>query len=262
MYIQGGNRFFFTFEKEGFLSEEESHHLIRVLRKKEGDKIKLIDGKGNEYEGKIVEILKKGKKLKAKVKLIKLLRKEKPLPIKIVALIPLLKGNKTEFLVEKGTELGISEFIPFQSDYCIAKPSHKLEERLKTKAINALKQSGRLYLPEIKPSVILKEFLCENPFSLSLKLVALPEGGILIDELLEKLVNFREIILLSGPEGGFSKEEEKILKEKKFIPILLSPYILKAETASLSLMSFISIIINLGGIPWKISKNSKKNRRS
>uniref|UniRef100_A0A7V4N3H9 Ribosomal RNA small subunit methyltransferase E n=1 Tax=Thermodesulfobacterium geofontis TaxID=1295609 RepID=A0A7V4N3H9_9BACT len=244
MYIQGGNRFFFTFEKEGFLSEEESHHLIRVFRKKEGEKIKLIDGKGNEYEGEIVEIIKKGKKIKVRVKVLKLLRKEKPSLIKTIALIPLLKGDKTEFLIEKGVELGINEFIPFQSDYSVVKASFKLEKRLKTKAINALKQSGRLYLPEINPPVILKNFLSKNPFSSSLKLVALPEKGIFLEKLMEKLINSKEIVLISGPEGGFSKEEEELLKEKNFIPILLSPYILKAETASLSLMSFISIFIN------------------
>jgi 16S rRNA (uracil1498-N3)-methyltransferase len=244
MDIQGGNRFFFTFEKEGFLSEEESHHLIRVLRKKEGEKIKLIDGKGKEYEGEIVEIIKKGKKIKVRVKLLKILREENPSLIKIVAFIPLLKGDKTEFLIEKGVELGINEFIPFQSDYSVVKASSKLEERLKIKAINALKQSGRLYLPEIKSPVILRNFLSENPFPSSLKIVALPEKGIFLEKLIEKLINSKEIVLISGPEGGFSKEEEKLLKEKNFVPLFLSPYILKAETASLSLMSFVSVFIN------------------
>jgi 16S rRNA (uracil1498-N3)-methyltransferase len=244
MDIQGGNRFFFTFEKEGFLSEEESHHLIRVLRKKEGEKIKLIDGKGKEYEGEIVEIIKKGKKIKVRVKLLKILREENPSLIKIVAFIPLLKGDKTEFLIEKGVELGINEFIPFQSDYSVVKASSKLEERLKIKAINALKQSGRLYLPEIKSPVILRNFLSENPFPSSLKIVALPEKGIFLEKLIEKLINSKEIVLISGPEGGFSKEEEKLLKEKNFVPLFLSPYILKAETASLSLMSFVSFFIN------------------
>lgn len=245
MYIQGGNRFFFTFEKEGFLPDEESHHLIRVLRKKVGEKIKLIDGKGNEYEGKIVEIIKKGRKLRARIKLVKLLRKENPPYKKIVAFIPLLKGDKTEFLVEKGTELGINEFIPFQSDYSVAKPSPKLEERLKAKAINALKQSGRLYFPEIKSPIILKKFLSINQFPSSLKLVAQPKEGIFLDKLMEKITNSKEIVLISGPEGGFSKEEENLLKEIGFISVPLSPYILKAETASLSLMSLISVITNL-----------------
>ena len=245
MDLQAGNRFFFTFEgKIGFLSEEESHHLIRVLRKKEGEKIKLINGMGVEYEGEIIEIVKKGKTLKAKVKILKLLRKENLPSKKIIALIPLLKGDKTEFLIEKGTELGITKFIPFQSDYTVVKPSSKLKKRLKIKAINALKQSGRLYLPEINSPVNLKVFLSENPFSSSFKIVALPGGELYLKDLANKVFNSKEIVLISGPEGGFSKDEENLLKNQGFISFSISPYILKAETASLSLMSFITVLLN------------------
>ena len=245
MDLQAGNRFFFTFEgKTGFLSEEESHHLVKVLRKKEGEKIKLINGMGVEYEGEIIEIVKKGKTLKAKVKILKLLRKENLPSKKIIALIPLLKGDKTEFLIEKGTELGITKFIPFQSDYTVVKPSSKLKERLKIKAINALKQSGRLYLPEINSPVNLKVFLSENPFSSSFKIVALPTGELYLKDLANKVFNSKEIILISGPEGGFSKEEENLLKNQGFISFSISPYILKAETASLSLMSFVTVLLN------------------
>ncbi|MCU4137785.1 MAG: 16S rRNA U1498 N3-methylase RsmE [Thermodesulfobacteria bacterium] len=245
MDLQAGNRFFFTFEgKIGFLSEGESHHLIRVLRKKEGEKIKLINGMGVEYEGEIIEIVKKGKTLKAKVKILKLLRKENLPSKKIIALIPLLKGDKTEFLIEKGTELGITKFIPFQSDYTVVKPSSKLKERLKIKAINALKQSGRLYLPEINSPVNLKVFLSENPFSSSFKIVALPGGELYLKDLANKVFNSKEIVLISGPEGGFSKDEENLLKNQGFISFSISPYILKAETASLSLMSFITVLLN------------------
>lgn len=245
MDLQAGNRFFFTFEgKIGFLSEEESHHLVRVLRKKEGEKIKLINGMGVEYEGEIIEIVKKGKTLKAKVKILKLLRKENLPSKKIIALIPLLKGDKTEFLIEKGTELGITKFIPFQSDYTVVKPSSKLKKRLKIKAINALKQSGRLYLPEINSPVNLKVFLSENPFSSSFKIVALPGGELYSKDLANKVFNSKEIVLISGPEGGFSKDEENLLKNQGFISFSISPYILKAETASLSLMSFITVLLN------------------
>ncbi len=244
MHIQAGNRFFFNFEGSyGLLSEEESHHLLRVLRKKEGEKIRLINGKGEEYEGEIVSIIKKGKSVKAEVRLLRLLRKEKPLPKKIIALIPILKGDKTEFLVEKGTELGITEFIPFQSDYSVVKPSSKLKNRLRVKAINALKQSGRLYLPEIKPCVILRDFLSANPFPNAFKIIALPEKGINFETFFKGMVNSKEIVFISGPEGGFSKDEEKLLKDKGFFPLFLSPYILRAETAGFSLMSIISFLI-------------------
>lgn len=243
MHLQGGNRFFFNFVEDiGFLPVDESHHLIKVLRKKVGEKIRLINGKGEEYEGKILEISKEKRTLRVKVKLLKLLRKEEIPSKKIVALIPILKGDKTEFLVEKGTELGISDFIPFTSDYSTVKPSSKLKERLEKKAINALKQSGRLYLPEIKSPVILKNFLTQISHS-SFKILALPEEGISLEKLIEGLKDFKEIILISGPEGGFSKEEKKLLKEKNFVSLKISPYILRAETASLSLMSLISIIL-------------------
>ncbi len=244
MNIQAGDRFYLDFEgQEGFLSEEESHHLINVLRKKINEKIKLINGKGFEYEGEIVKIIKKGKTLKVKVKILQLLRTEPPPLKKISAFIPLLKGNKTELLIEKGTELGIHRFFPFISDFTIVKPSPKIVEKLKKKAINVLKQSGRLYLPEINIPINLKNFLKKNIFSSSLRIVALPEGPTFSQELIEKILVSEEIMLLSGPEGGFSKEELNLLKELNFISLSISPNILKAETASLALMSFLSIIL-------------------
>lgn len=245
MNIQAGERFFFDFKgQEGFLSEQESHHLINVLRKKIREKIKLIDGKGSEYEGEIVEIIKKGKILKVKVKILKVLRTENPPFKKILAFIPLLKGNKTEFLIEKGTELGINKFFLFTSDFTVVKPSPKIEEKLKKKAINALKQSGRLYLPEINLAINLKKFLRENTFVSSLKIVALPEGLPFSQELIKKILASEEILALSGPEGGFSKEELNLLNKLNFISFSISKNILRAETASLALMSFLSIILN------------------
>ncbi|WP_084222188.1 RsmE family RNA methyltransferase [Thermodesulfobacterium hydrogeniphilum] len=244
MDLQGGNRFFFDFEgDEGFLSEEESHHLLKVLRKKKRDKIKLINGKGFEFEGEITDIFKKGKVWQAKVKICSVLRTEKPHLKKILAFIPILKGDKTEFLVEKGTELGIGKFIPFYSDFSVVKPSEKLQERLRKKAINALKQSGRLFLPEISPVVNLTEFLLKNDFNDSLKFFGSSGKKTSLKDLMQKLEKAQEIILISGPEGGFSKKEEELLLKKTFYPITISPYILKAETASLSLMSIFSFLV-------------------
>lgn len=245
MNIQAGDRFFFDFEgQEGFLSEEESHHLINVLRKKTKEKIKLINGKGSEYEGEIVEITKRGKTLKVKVKILQLLRTEKPSLKNVLAFVPLLKGNKTEFLIEKGTELGIHKFFPFTSDFTVVKPSPKIIEKLKKKALNALKQSGRLYLPEINLPINLKDFLNKNTFISSLKIVALYEGVSFSQELAEKILASDQIVLLSGPEGGFSKEEINLLDKLNFIFFSISPNILKAETASIALMSFLSILLN------------------
>jgi 16S rRNA (uracil1498-N3)-methyltransferase len=243
MDVQGGNRFFFTFEEEeGFLSLEETHHLVRVLRKKEGEKILLINGKGKEFEGEILFILKKGKELQARVKILKVLREEVPSSFKITALIPILKGDKTEFLVEKGTELGISKFIPFYSEFSVAKPGEKLYRRLKAKAISALKQSGRLFLPEIVPPLSLQEFLSSYNQQIP-GFVGMSKASFSVESVIKKIFSFQEIFLISGPEGGFSKKEEELLLERGFIPLRMSPHILRAETASIALMSIFSFLI-------------------
>ncbi len=243
MELQGGNRFFFEFEEEeGFLSEEESNHLIKVLRKKRGDRIKLINGKGFEFEGCILEIVKQGKSFIAKVRICRILRKEELPPKKIFSLIPLLKGNKTEFLIEKGTELGINAFIPFYSEHSVVKPPKKLMERLKKKAISALKQSGRLFLPEIFPVIDLKTALLKDDFRDALRISASIKGNLDVKKLLNDIKKYKKIVIISGPEGGFSKVEEELLEKRGFIPIKVSPYVLRAETASLVLMGILSFL--------------------
>jgi 16S rRNA (uracil1498-N3)-methyltransferase len=240
---EGGNRFFFNFDQNtGFLSEEESHHLVNVLRKKEGDIIRLINGKGIEFFAKIIEIQKKNKKVK--VELIKVARTE-PAPKKeIVALVPLLKGGKTEFLIEKGVELGITLFIPFESDFTVAKPKPKLKQRLESKMISALKQCGRLWKPEIENPIVLKDFLNQLKNEKALKLCAEKEEAVkkCYAELKKLFDENTKIYLLSGPEGGFSKEEIQLIKEAGFIKISFSSYVLRSETAFLGLLFLINFL--------------------
>ncbi|WP_028843071.1 RsmE family RNA methyltransferase [Thermodesulfobacterium thermophilum] len=243
MNLQGGNRFFFEFSgEEGFLSEEESFHLIKVLRKKQGDKLFLIDGQGKEFEAKIEEILKDGKNFKAKVKILKLLREEKPRIPKIIGILPILKGEKTEWLVEKGTELGIDIFIPFYSSFSVAKPSKNLIPRLINKAKQALKQSGRLFMPEILAPVELKTFLEDFPWKESLKLLGGLGACLKVEELRLKFKKNNTVVFITGPEGGFEKTEEELLSKVGFLSLSLAPYVLKAETAFLGLASVISFL--------------------
>lgn len=251
MIIQGGNRFFFEFDElEGFLSEEESWHVVKVLRKKIKDRIHLIDGKGKEFEGEIVEIQKKGKKFKVRVRILGILREEKKALKRFLAFIPLLKGDKTEFLIEKGTELGIDVFIPFLSKHTVVNPSDKILIRLKTKALQALKQCGRLYMPEVMKPVKLFPFV-EEFVKTHENLNLLKILGTMFNqpfqkfEIIEKLKKSSQVVIISGPEGGFSKEEERKLLELGFFPLDLSPYILRAETASFALMSLVCFFKNL-----------------
>ena len=233
----GGNRFFLAFSpevnQEAELPEEEAWHLIKVLRKKQGDKIHLVDGRGKEYLGEIRGIKKSGRKIEVKVLICKVLREEVPSPFKVKVLMPLLKGDKKDFLIEKLTELGADVILPYFSRFTEAKPKENLMERFQKKAISAIKQCGRLWLPEIENPQELTKLLEKLKKEKGLFLWASEKGN------QEIPFQAQNIVLISGPEGGFSPEEEALLKEK-FIPIRLSPYILRAETACISLMSLIS----------------------
>lgn len=245
---KGGHRFFFDFSgKTGLLPQREAHHLIRVCRKREGEGILLIDGKGKEYSGRILKVREKGKDIWVEVEILKLLREEKPPLIQCRILLPLLKGDKTDFLVEKGTELGLKGFIIYHSSFTIPKISLQRLSRFREKALSALKQSGRLILPEIEISYSLRETLKKLPESGCLKIMASPEGDLTLEEILRQIKSGqpKEVILLSGPEGGLSTEERKEALLKGFLEISLSPHILRAETASFALMSLLSYLLNL-----------------
>lgn len=246
---RGGNRFYFNFEgNKGFLPEKEAHHLVRVCRKRIEDEILLIDGKGKEFLGRILSLKEKGKKILVEVEILELIREEQVSSPKILSFIPILKGDKNEFLIEKGTELGIDHFIFFSSRYSVSKWEENKMSRFKEKALNALKQSGRLFLPEINffynLSSILEAIFQEEKFSLNL--LASPSGTISLEELLKKANERkpRQIILLSGPEGGLSVEEQSFLSKYSFIEVNLSPHILRAETASLALMVLATLLKN------------------
>jgi len=240
--MQAGGRFFFELKNRyAMLLPQEAYHAIRVLRKKVGDKILLIDGRGKEFEGEIVEIDRKKRTPEVKVKILKTLREEiEERPI-ITALIPLLKKENTELIVEKGTELGVNKFILFVSKHTVVKRDEKFVEKLKKKSMEALKQSGRLILPEIKEPISLENFL-KNGLSGKL-VVGTPEKKLKnVKELIEAIANYKEVYLLTGPEGGFSREEEDLIEKLNPLKVSLGRYVLRAETASIVLMGIFTFI--------------------
>ncbi len=236
---EGGFRFFFEFEgKRGLLSEEETHHLVNVLRKKQGEIIKLINGKGCEFSAEIIRVIKRLKKAEVEIKA--LIRKEPPPSKEIISILPILKGGKTEFLVEKGTELGITCFVPFKSEFTVVKVKENLISRFEAKVLSALKQSGRLWKPVVNPPVELRQFLQKLKGEKALKLCAEKDGEPvknLYHQLKETGEKYDKIYLLSGPEGGFSKNEKLLIEKAGFLKINFSPYVLRAETAVFALFS-------------------------
>lgn len=214
-----------------FLSEEESVHCVRVLRKTEGDKIDLTDGKGNFYKARIAESHPKH----CCVELIETLPQPRHEGAIHVAIAPTKNLDRMEWMVEKLTEIGV-DGIHFLNTRFSERKVLKTD-RITKIAISAMKQSERATLPAIGELTQFKEFIqygipqgvdhryichCHNEEEAGTRL--------LLRDLTSK--NDQSIVFI-GPEGDFSIEEVKYAAEQGFKAVSLGDMRLRTETAGL-----------------------------
>ena len=213
----------------GFLNEEESFHACRVLRLRNGDKIRILDGIGGLYESTIESIDSK-KTTFINLQLIE--KQDKPTYQIHLFVAPTKQMERMEWMVEKCCEFGIHSIGFFTS-----KNSERKEmklNRLEKIAIAALKQSKNLYLPKIQPITPLKQLIdsIEHNENNQVLFAHLSEPPV---PSLGKQIRFNKSYwVFVGPEGDFSTEETTLLFSKKFIPFSLGKSILRTETACIA----------------------------
>ena len=218
---------------------EELKHLSRVVRKKVRDIIYVIDGKGNLYTVLLTEI----KKQVARGEIQKRTRfaGESNFNLTIAQAVP--KGSRFDLVVEKGTELGVSAFIPLICERSIVDVSTAKMSRWRKVAIAAMKQCGRSVLPEILSAQSVKEIV-ENKTVLQPGLIAHQDKwekslNAVIQPLKKKNDPAKSAVILIGPEGGFTPEEVKTATENGFVPFSLGSRRLRSETAELWQQRFL-----------------------
>jgi 16S rRNA (uracil1498-N3)-methyltransferase len=210
------------------LRDGEFRHLIQVLRRGIGDVVRATDGRGNLFEFEISKVSKdfvRGRILK------KLQRNGEPnFLLTLAQAIP--KGSRFDWVVEKGTEIGVAKFIPLITERGIAGEGSAKISRWQKIALAAMKQSCRSVLPEVTEAMGLREVLeCSNEYSL--KLIAHhEERGKGLNDAVDLELSNKGIILI-GPEGGFSDEEVSLAIEWGFYPFSLGPRRLRTETAGI-----------------------------
>jgi 16S rRNA (uracil1498-N3)-methyltransferase len=217
---------------------EEVKHIRKVLRLKGGDEITVFDGLGKEFEGTLVE---EGlSSVVIRIKNVYSSKRDSPLEATLAQ--SLLKGEKMDYLVQKATELGVTEIIPFLSSRSIPllEKSGRLKRyhRWERIAIEASKQCGRGVVPKIESPQDYSEMLQKGSPN-ALRLILWEREGIKLKELFERSKERKKIFFVIGPEGGFSQEEVDEAKGAGFIPVTLGGRILRAETASLCFLSIL-----------------------
>lgn len=217
------------------LPEEEAGHCIRVLRMKEGDRIRLTDGKGCFYDAVISTV--SGKRCFVHIE-----KKEEQKPLWSghlhIAVAPTKLMDRNEWFVEKAVEIGVDEITFLKTDHS-ERDVIKME-RVEKIAVSAMKQSQKATLPLLNGMTSLRSFV-ERGFDGD-KYIAHCEPG---DKILlqDAVVRGHDSLVLIGPEGDFSPLEIEMALKAGFKPISLGPSRLRTETAALVAVH----IMNLAG---------------
>jgi 16S rRNA (uracil1498-N3)-methyltransferase len=218
-------------ETEFTLPSEESKHITKVLRKKEGDTLHFTDGKGNLL---IAEITNSDQR-KTRVKLIDKIIQEKQHNYYLhIAIAPTKNMDRFEWFLEKATEIGIDEITPI---ICENSERKKVKtERGNRILLSAMKQSLKHHLPKLNEAISFKDFI-KGDFE-GKKYIAHCEEGKKIE--LRKKKKEKRTLILIGPEGDFSPAEIKNSTTNNFTPISLGNSRLRTETAGLVCVTTIS----------------------
>ncbi len=226
---------------ELLLPEQESHHLVRVLRLTVGTALQLLDGRGNIHDAEIVAV---GRRVTLRI-LSSLFIPQDDTPLRVCQSV--LKGQKMELLVQKCTELGVREFTPFYSDRCqlkkteLAKFTRKLE-RWQRIVEEACKQCGTPWAMQFTPLLSLEEMLKQQEKSVQKILFWEEEKENSLHSCpVEK--NKAGMQIVFGPEGGFPQSEVELAKRAGFQILSLGPRILKAETANIAAVAIVQHLL-------------------
>jgi len=220
---------------EVIIQGSQLRHVINVLRKRRGEEITLTDGQGYEYQVQICEIRKSS--LVAKILNKQYIPRKSSLEI-TVGFVP-LKGLRNDPIIEKATELGVARFIGFVSEHSVVRNvgAQKIR-RWKNIAQSAMVQSQQYYMPEVIIARSIEELMQSRP-GYDIILVTEPSGKTVVP------LGAQRMMLLVGPEGGFSESERDFFVKQGASFLSLGPNRLRSETAAIVGISKIMVAYGL-----------------
>ncbi len=244
--------------KEAVIKDQDAKHLANVMRLSPGDVLEICDGQGRDFKTEIRTI----SSVSVTLDIIEELSYASESPAHIIFAQGMLKDKKMDMLVRHLTELGIAEWIPFFAERSVPKPNLKKirqrRERWERIAREALNQCGRSVVPYIGMPVQFNELIQSYDDSYIQKIIFWEKSSCPIDvirgkEPADKIKTDsvaghnnhtpgKKIIILTGPEGGFTEDEIKFARRNGFKACSLGPRILRAETASIAACALVQNI--------------------
>jgi 16S rRNA (uracil1498-N3)-methyltransferase len=226
------------------LPAQAAAHVSRVLRLRVGDPVSLFNGDGNDYTAELIGVGAR----ETRVRVLGALTNGTESPLRIVLAQALARGEKMDWIVQKATELGVTEVVPLVT----ARSEVKLDESRARKrlehwqavTVGACEQSGRARVPVIAPVQPLQSWLQSlEPNRPTTRLALLPEA-----ELAPRNLDApaRDIVLAVGPEGGFDEADVSLLRGAGFRGLVLGPRVLRTETAGVAAIAALQALFGDG----------------
>lgn len=220
------------------LNEEQSRHISKSLRMKVGDMLTLSCGNGKDY-GCIIDTID-SKSVTLSVCYEQANNCEPTVKVKLYQGVP--KGDKLEDIIQKCTELGITEIQPVLTHRSVSRPDSKSAKKKQARyqkiALEAAQQSGRGIIPTIGEMTDLKTAVSKD--NSQLKILFYEGGGSPLKEIINK--NTQTVSIYIGPEGGFEESEVALIKENGGTVATLGKRILRTQTAPVAALTAIMLL--------------------
>lgn len=218
------------------LRDEEAYHCAKVLRKTTGNRFYAVDGLGKEY---LVELTEVRKDL-VSCQIMESKIRPTELPFNITLAQALIKKDHFDLVVEKSTELGVHTIIPLETERSLVEAGKNKMERWQKIMVSSMKQSRRSILPHLADMTAFKK-LVENSNRYDIKIIFHEKSERPVFEFAKSLsIISSEVLVLIGPEGGFSESEHSMAVNHGFISLSLGQRRLRAETAAICAVSLFS----------------------
>lgn len=219
------------------LDAVEAHHARRVLRLEVGDEVEVFDGQGRTGSGPIVEV----SRTDVAIAVGPLANHPRPAGARLSLVTALPRAHRQQFLFEKLTELGVASVRPMVSARSTVKPAADAAAKWQRYCIEAAKQSGTAYLPEIgAPESFSATLASAAPDSPGCIATPAPAARPLAALLAQYPAEAR-ITVWIGPEGGFAPAELECAEQRGLLPISLGPQVLRIETAALAVAAYVAL---------------------
>jgi len=227
--------------KSVHVSGEKAHYISTVLRCKIHDILIVTDSTGAAYSARISAITRK----EATLAITEPFCQDNEPPIDIILLQGLLKGEKMDLVIQKATELGVTEIVPVITERSQIRETRKVQRWQKIGG-EASRQCGRNRIPLIHEPDAFEAVIASQ--GIKRGIIFWEEEGAPFSAAVDKCKGEKKIVLCIGPEGGFSGKEIKTAEERGFSVASLGRRILRAETAAIASITMVQFLLgDLGG---------------